>query len=205
MSAGHGTDTAPTDGGASGALPAAPPPPFRKILSLKVFPVVGLAAAGLAAAAWLLNPGPLGRTHDSAAGVCMPKPAEGHAAAGQIFLVNSSRHPVTLEKIELRQPQGLDLVEAHLLMVPEGPGATFGAGSTVPSDDQHRRWWAAAEPAVGSEIPAGATGNLILAVTDGADGGGGVTDGARITYSTGLRSYTLTYGFGITLAADACP
>ncbi len=165
---------------------------------------MGLAAAGLAAAAWLLDPGPLGRTHDSGAGVCMPKPAEGYPAAGQIFLVNSSRHPVTLEKIELLEPQGLDLVEARLLMVPDGPGATFGGGSTVPPDDQHGRWWDAAEPAVGGEIPGGATGNLILAVTDGADGGGGVTDGARITYSTGLRSHTLTYGFGITVAADAC-
>ncbi|TDK24025.1 hypothetical protein E2F48_14650 [Arthrobacter crusticola] len=134
----------------------------------------------------------------------MPKPTEGYAAAGQIVLVNSSRHPVTLKKVELQEPQGLDLVEAHLLMVEEGAGATFGAGSTVPRDVQHRRWWAAAEPAVGSEIPAGATGNLVLAVTDGA-GGGGVTDGARVTYSTGFRSYTLTYDFGITLAADACP
>ncbi|RJT96973.1 hypothetical protein D6T65_14760 [Arthrobacter frigidicola] len=165
---------------------------------------MGLAAAGLTAAL-LLDPGPLGRTHDSGAGVCMPKPAQGHAAAGQIFLVNSSRHPVTLEKVELQEPQGLDLVEAHLLMVPEGAGATFGAGSTVPRDDQHRRWWAAAEPAVGSEVPARATGNLILAVTDGAGGGGGVTEGARITYSTGFRSYTLTYDFGITLAAGECP
>ncbi|WP_159802822.1 hypothetical protein [Arthrobacter zhaoguopingii] len=164
---------------------------------------MGLAAGGLAAAAWLLDPGPLGRTHDSGAGVCMPKQAEGYAAAGQILLANSSRHPVTLEKVELQEPQGLDLVEAHLLMVPEGAGATFGAGSTVPPDDQHRRWWDAAEPAVGGEIPAGATGNLILAVSDGA-GGGGVTDGARITYSTGFRSYTLTYDFGITLAAGAC-
>ncbi len=204
MSAGHGTDAVSTAGGAPGPPPP-PPQPLGKARSRKVLPAVAVAAAGLAAAGWLLNPGPLGRTQNSGTSVCMPKPAEGHAAVGRIFLVNSSRHPVTLEKVELQEPQGLDLVEAHLLMVPEGAGATFGAGSTVLRDDQHRRWWAAAEPAVGSEVPAGATGNLILAVTDGAGGGGGVTDGARITYSTGFRSYTLTYDFGITLAAGACP
>ncbi len=203
MSAGHGTITASTAGGDSGPPPPTPQP-LRKARSRKVLPAVAVAAAGLAAAGWLLDPGPLGRTHDSDTGVCLPKPAEGHAAAGQIFLANSSRHPVTLKKVELWNPQGLELVEAHLLMVPEGPGATFGAGSTVPRDDQHRRWLAAADPAVGSEIPAGATGNLILAVTDGSDGVGGLTEGARITYSTGLRSYTLNYDFGITLAADAC-
>ncbi|MHA7264631.1 hypothetical protein ACX80W_15685 [Arthrobacter sp. TMN-37] len=193
------SNAASTLGTAVDAPPSPPGRPARKRSSRRVV-WAAAAVVGVGAAAWVLYPGPLGRALGGV-GVCVPRPADGEAAVG-IVLINTSLRAITVERVELLEPRNLVLADTHLMMVPDGPGTAFGGGSTVPAPGQRQRW-AAVEPAVGGEIPAGETGNIVVAVTGGPGNGNGVTETVLITYSTGLRSYTLDAGYTITLA-DEC-
>lgn len=142
------------------------------------------------------------------AGICMPWPDNGMATVGQ-WLPNRGPDTITVTHVALREPAGMEVVEASLMPNHQEPGGgslgmdfgpyppSFepGMGSPEIADE-----WARRVEAVGGQIPAGEVRALIFGVRRTAEVA--TLRGFDITYVDAGRTHRVITEWDIMLGPD---
>jgi hypothetical protein len=152
-----------------------------------VLVVVWPASTGPATAA---GPGPLG-SGGEASGECAPVSSVGvPTTMAIVVLPNAGKTTVTVEGVTLSHPRGLKLL--HAFVAPIIGNDLIGV---VPYPPRSSPAWPLRKPAVGAQVKAGATDNLVLAVA-ATRRPSGASGGAVVRYVAGGSSYVLRSRIG---------